>query len=276
MKPLSWLLFLVISFATFSPADAGEDKGSRDYPPRVLPLKPERTVVDERHHSDLIYLKLIDGSQIEPVGGRFAPSTASEVESSAAAALQDLLKHAHVTRMITSVSPEQLREQNQTAERNLQRDIADVSRWFEVTVPVSRSELAALIDRLNGLTIVELAVPAAEVVVPPTITCSMSEDCETTTKQGYLYSSHGVNATSVWATATGNGIRVTNIEGSFATHSDLPAITVLNSNTGGAQHGTGTFGMMGAKRQSPKKGITGIAYGASYFFPFSRRLDEHL
>lgn len=235
---------------------------------RTLPQKPVWTRVHGGHRRDSINLKLLDSSQLSLSGHVF--TSASPGDAVHASDLMSILQGTTIE-MLTDADPERLKHERTTAMANLGREIADISKWYSVEVPAG-TDIELLINKLNELSIVEIAVPVPLGAPPPS--CTMSVNCQA--DQVYLGvqgPSEGINATAVWSQlgANGQGVRVTNIEETYGTHSDLPTITNLNGHPAGdtakRNHGTNTFGILGSKHNS--LGTRGIAYGATHYFASS-------
>lgn len=237
---------------------------------RVLPTKPDRTVVDENFLGDALYLKLRDDSSVVLASNTFE-SLDSEKHDGVATVRQ--LLSGTTIRPVVDEPVEKIKAERETAMRNLGREIADISMWYEVRfVSNDRENVAHVIDQLNLLPLVELAIPKpAPIHTPPPPACPACENAP------HLYSyfgSNGVNADAAWSAygRTGQGVKVTDIEGGVSlnavglpSNSDLPQIHFLNNNpqTDGS-HGLQMLGVMGAL--SNGSGVRGIAHGASYKF----------
>jgi hypothetical protein len=153
--------------------------------------------------------------------------------------------------------------------------LPDMNLFLEIHLPslrdgaAERDRLAALLDRLNALEIVQVAfaAPRAEVArveretrVPPAgLTRSTTPDFSP--QQGYLYAAPpGVNATVAWGYpgGAGAGVRVIDIEyGWRFSHEDLKDPFFTAGDPGTDDHGTAVMGEISGIANG--LGVTGIA-----------------
>jgi hypothetical protein len=237
---------------------------------RVLPEKPDRTILRDHHDPSLIFVKFLDSSSVRTVDGRFVTDDVIE-DSEVQAGTAFLIMAQAMAEPMVDEDPKVLHERRDEAIRNLGREIADLTKWFIVRVP-DGADTAKWIDRLNRLELVEIAIPGPKPPPPPQ-SWSHCESSSCVADQGYLSSPastpRGVNAQAVWSQygATGQGVRLANIEYAYVPHVDLPTITNLLGNDPShqwADHGTKVFGILSSISNS--FGTTGLAYGADPHF----------
>ena len=252
-------------------SEAWSDERPHDGWSRVLPEKPERTVLEDHHDRSLIFVKFLDGSSVRVADGRFVSDDVVEDDEVRSRTAFLFMAEAAAEPMVDD-DPEVLRERRDEAIRNLQREIADLSKWFIVRVPEG-ADTATWIDRLNRMELVEIALPAPVPAPPPQQSWAHCQTSSCVASQGYLTSPastpRGVNAQAVWSqySVAGQGIRIANIEYAYVSHNDLPAITNLLGNDPSHQsapHGTSVFGILSSISNS--YGTTGIAHGAPRYF----------
>lgn len=268
-KPRLVSLFLVALVFGGSPLQIHADERTFEPAARVLPEKPQHTVLEAYHRHDLIFVKFLDESSARVADGRIASD--DRVEQAEISSRTDSLfeKGASVEPMIDE-APGRLREQRDNAIQNLGRDVADLTKWFIIRLP-ELSDTANWIDALNQMDSVEIALPAP--LPPPLPSCETSSCVHL---QDYLVSPsstpRGVNAEAVWNQygVAGDGIRVSDIEYAFLPHNDLPPIAILLENDTShwqASHGTAMLGIMRSIDNS--FGTTGIAHAAFTYFASS-------
>lgn len=260
---------LVVALFGGIPVEGFPDQRLPEHWARTVLEKPERTVLQEYHRRDLIYVKFLDASSIRLVEGRFVSDDGyedEEIQSRTAF----LSMASAVIEPMTNETPERLQEYRVTAMRNLGREVADLSKWFVVRVP-EPVNAADWIDALNNINLVEIALPATVPAPPPDWNHCKTSSC--VSEQEYLTSPssapRGVNAQAVWSQygVAGGGVRIANVEYAYVPHDDFPTITSPLGNNPAhqyADHGTNTFGILTSINNS--FGTTGIAHGSTPYF----------
>jgi serine protease len=230
--------------------------------PRPPVIKPDHTVVDERHQPRLLTVKFQDGLHIRVRDDRLTDFGTGELDS--ARELLESLGNAKWLR-VDDLAEERIEQMRQTAQTNLGCVIADLNLQFNLRLPPG-TNVAEIIDRFNALDIVELAQPI-ERLGPLPVAPNLQP------LQGYLLApTNGINAIAMWTAcgARGAGIKMVDVEAAFNTnHVDLPSVPVLGGdmNYGGQfyqDHGTASLGVVGSKDNG--SGTTGIAPDCSMCF----------
>jgi serine protease len=230
--------------------------------PRPPVIKPEHTIVDERHQPRLLTVKFQDGLHIRVRNERLTDFGTGELDS--AHELLESLGNAKWLR-VDDLPEERIEQMRQTAQTNLGCVIADLNLQFNLRLPPG-TNVAEVIDRFNALDIVELAQPILRLGPLPAAPNLQP-------LQGYLLApTNGINALAMWTAcgARGEGIKLVDVEVAFNTnHVDLPSVPVLGGdmNFGGQfyqDHGTASLGVVGSKDNG--SGTTGIAPDCSMCF----------
>lgn len=230
--------------------------------------KPQTTaVIPASHELHRISVKFTDDSKVRLRDGSLVDlGTGSLVPADDV--LSRLAMAGAVWRREHSIAEARLDELRESGQSKSGRVLPDLNTAFILDLPGSLDP-AKVIDQLNALEVVELAVPVPKLSPPPVVGDYESE-------QGYLDAAgtNGVNARHAWTIPGGNGanVQVVDIEYDWnLNHDDLNA-TLL----GGApmipasvvmlrprDHGTAVLGVLGGR--SDGIGVTGIAWGSTFF-----------
>jgi len=249
------------SIVATSQTESASDSTNKRMTLRTRPasLKPQKTIVDSRFHTNQITVKFRDGLVIRAREGKLEDFGAGVLPRG----MRMLSSLAGRWERVDSLSEERIEQMRQTAQRRLGREIADLNLQFNLFL-ADGIDAAAAIDELNGFDIVELAqpIPKASPPTPPDYQAN----------QGYLNGGlAGVDALGAWSTyyTKGAGIKFADVEFGFnPTHLDLPNVNVIGSlpatSSANTNHGTAVLGEIAAKEDG--KGITGIAPECSVYF----------
>jgi serine protease len=166
-----------------------------------------------------------------------------------------------------SIDEEKLREMRETGQKNTGKAMPDLNTAYILRLPTGE-EAAPLIDELNALGTVEIALPMPTPSPHPVVPDFQSQ-------QGYLNAAaDGIDAQFAWSKAggSGSGIRICDIEYLWnLSHNDYsatlvgpaPVAPVIGGVTANDDHGTAVLGIMGGRNNGV--GVTGIAYGSDFF-----------
>lgn len=231
--------------------------------------KPKQTKVDGiRHHTDRIYVKFRDDSNVRLRGDQ--PMDLGKGVLSSASPLLGRLANSGVSwQRQHSVSEERLNELRETGQRNTGKAMPDLNTAYILNLPPNEDP-ATVIDELNALEVVELALPIPLPAPPP-----VAGNYEP--QQGYLNpasATNGIDAKYAWTVAGGNGanVKIVDIEYDWnLNHGDVsafligptPVVPASQTNTAPDNHGTAVLGVMGGF--SDGVGITGIAWGSTLY-----------
>lgn len=229
--------------------------------PRALWSKPGAVAITPAHDPGVIYVKFADDLPIRLVEGR--PDDRGERVMGGAKQVIDALPVARWER-VHAASDDALLAMRSNAERAHGKRLADMRVEF-FAFARDAADTGAIIDALNALDIVEVALPMPRPTPPP-----LPPDFEP--NQGYLNDSPtGVDARHVWTTeqSRGEGVSIADLEYSFdASHADLPTVTLVGVTPVdpgfGPNHGTAVLGELAAKNNG--WGTTGIAADADIYF----------
>lgn len=232
-----------------------------DHEPRRAVVKPEHTTVDAGlYRTDVIMVKYRDGLQI-----RLRNDALTDFGTGALRGARGLLTEMSdgVWQRSHSLPEERLDQLRLTAERNLNKAVADLNLQYNFYLPAG-ADVETTIDAFNAQESVEIAMPMPLPVAPP-----LPPDF--VPNQGYLNPAQsGINASCMWLVpgGTGTGIRIADLEYSWnLSHQDLPTITTLgpapNDPFGNTDHGTAVLGELSALNNG--WGVRGIAYGATMY-----------
>jgi len=248
--PLSVALCLVILMGVT--AIASEEPRQ----PRPPIIKPTKTVVNPAFHRvEKVTVKFQDGMAVRLRDGALAG-----LDAEASRRVPDLSSGFAGGRWERAygLAEEKLDELRRTAEANLGKAVADLNLQFNLTLPEG-VDAGQVIDTLNALDCVEIALPMPLPMVPPTPSNFQP-------MQGYLYSAPGgIDGTCMWQLWGGTGFwsAVADIEYSWnLNHQDLNSATLLGSTPvdpfNDDNHGTAVLGEIGSVWNG--WGTTGIAF----------------
>ncbi len=226
--------------------------------PRQPWIKAEHTRVGATHAKGVIYVKFLDDS---PVSLR-AASPVTDLDGDERAAI-DALPIAR-WRAVYDLPEARLEQLRADAQRSLGRSLADMTTEFFAFID-DDADTAEVIDALNALDIIEIALPMPKPVAPP-----LPPDFES--NQGYLdRAPTGVGALHAWDDlgTRGAGVGIADIEYIFdPAHQDLPPIQLVGVTPVdpgfGADHGTAVLGLITSRDNG--WGTTGIATDAQHYF----------
>jgi serine protease len=268
---------VLISYPAYSsgrpdPPQGGNNQSSRpaDLIPRILPTKPLHAQVPLGYDPQRIEVKFRDdlplamgkeGYPIDLAGGSVNTALTRAVFEKIRALGGEWLKPALNEQRIDSMRI--------MGERNIGRKLADFNTNFLLKLP-RKEDAVQIMDDLNGLESVELAVPQPLPMNPP-----IPDDYRPL--QGYLNASpDGINASYAWAAragGTGDQVRIVDLEYSWnLNHQDFPPITsvILPVEVFGvpqdpfdSNHGTAVLGVLVSRPNG--YGTVGGAYDASMF-----------
>ena len=239
----------------------GSDEGGPALAPRAAWSKPGAIVITPAHDPGVIYVKFVDDLPIRLIDG--LPSDHDGAIMRDAKARIDALRVARWERT-HALADDALLAMRNAAERAHGKRLADMRVEF-FAFARDAADTGAIIDALNALDIVEVALPMPRPTPPP-----LPPDFEP--NQGYLDAAPtGVDADHVWTTeqSRGEGVAIADLEYFFdATHADLPPVTVVGVTPVdpgfGPNHGTAVGGELAAVNNG--WGTTGIASGADIYF----------
>ncbi len=221
-----------------------------------------------------LHLKLVEGSRVRLAEGRFADRAGRGLED-----LNALLRGASGLRRTFAGESEELLALKHRGELASGRTGPNLALWFDVEIPAGRADLAALLNALNALPIVEIAHPApicenASVrgsANSRAIQIPLSDTPDLTDQQDYLYETPiGLDAPSAWAELGGRGAGTKFIDvelGWALDHEDFIQRNFFHQ--GGApldpyyfDHGTAVMGeVVGGANGF---GVTGFAHDAEW------------
>ncbi len=227
--------------------------------PRNPTVKPEKTTITTAHRRDAISVKMRDDLKIRAIAGSLDDSVTGELNQKAREFLTQFPGGRwEPTHRLGSQKLEQYR---QNAQNSLRRAVADLRTQFTYFVP-DGANVDALIDELNKLDIVEIALPMPRPVELPIVPNFQPN-------QGYLAAATaGIGATPTWNipySSIGVGVKIADVEYSWNfNHQDLPPpilvgpapIDPFNS----TNHGTAVLGQLSSLNNG--WGTTGIAHGS--------------
>lgn len=237
---------------------------------RQISEKPQKFKLDDKKHDLLrINVKFQDDFQIQLRNGNM--ELGFDVDGTSRAVLSKLFKkldklgakweREHV------INEDKLREMREIGQRNSGKALPDLNTAFILRLPAGENS-ARLIDELNSLNIVEIALPMVTPTPSPVVPNFQSQ-------QGYLgAAADGIDAQFAWSKAGGAGsnIRICDIEYLWnLSHNDYsatligpaPVAPVIDGVTADDNHGTAVLGIMGGRNNGV--GVTGIAYGSDFF-----------
>lgn len=239
--------------------------------PRQVIRKPAKSLVDPATGDpERIYVKFRDDFSIRL---RDAKLAAAGEGSGPVAALIATLRASGVTwTRQHRLTEEKLSQMRATAQRNTGKVMPDLNTEFILRLPAGMDP-ARVMDQLNALDAVEIAQPMPKPAPPPAAGNYESQ-------QGYLNATtDGVGARAAWNIpgGTGTGVKVADIEYAWnLDHVDFTATLlgpepdppVIDGVLVTGDHGTAVLGEMAGKRNN--SGVTGIAYGSTYYVATSR------
>lgn len=223
--------------------------------------KPAHVALTRAHDPGVIYVKFADDLPVRLVDG--LPDDAGQgVLRDAGPAIRAL--PVRRWERVHQVDDDTLTTMRATAERAQGKRLADMRVEF-FAFARDAADTGAIIDALNELDIVEVALPMPRPTPPP-----LPPDFEP--NQGYLNDAPtGVDARHVWTTeaSRGEGVAIADLEYIFdATHEDLPDVTLVGITPVdpgfGPNHGTAVLGELAAMNNG--WGTTGIASEADIYF----------
>ncbi len=258
---LAWLVASVVLWT-------GPGYGAEALKPRTTFKKPQATaVIPASHELHRISVKFADDSKVRLRDGSLVDlGTGSLVPADEL--LTRLAMAGAVWRREHSIPEARLDELRESGQSKSGGVLPDLNTAFVLELTVSLDP-AKVIDQLNALEVVELAVPVPRQSPPPVVGDYESE-------QGYLDAAgtNGVNARHAWTIPGGNGanVQVVDIEYDWnLNHDDLNA-TLLGGTPmipasvvpfNPREHGTAVLGVMGGR--SDGIGVKGIAWGSTFF-----------
>ncbi len=236
--------------------------------PRVSAQKPVQTTISPNANIAYVVVKFVDPAKVRLRSGSMVSFNNRSLK--AVNEIVAPLGSQRVRRLMGEVQEQTLDREREVLQFKTGRALADMNAYYRIDVS-SASEAEELVNRLNGLDVVEIAYaqpmpePAGD-IDPPT------GDFES----GQLYldpAPAGVDAD--WARTQpggdGSGVKIVDIEGAWQeTHEDLP--TAVGGLIGGTEindldwrnHGTAVIGVMvGADNGY---GVTGIVPAAEIGF----------
>ncbi|MDH3890116.1 MAG: S8 family serine peptidase [candidate division Zixibacteria bacterium] len=239
---------------------------------RTIPTKPDKASIGSGYDRGHVEVKFIDEMDIGLSADNTPIDRGNRALKSAPAqsAIKTIADAGGSWKRMVSLPEEEMDDLVNNAEKNLDRDIADLNNYFILTVPDGiRTE--EWLDQLNSLAEVEIAVamplPAPLPVLPPNYQSN----------QGYLNNATtGIGASTAWATTGGTGwppaagpIRIVDFEYSWnLNHLDLPSVwyTYNPSYTpsdpfSDDNHGTAVLGEMASMNNG--LGTVGAVYASS-------------
>lgn len=241
---------------------------------RVLPTKPLHSTIAPGYDRSHIEVKFKDDLEITLASTGVPISLDGAALKTAAARdiLSQTVSAGGTWKPITGTWSNKIDELVANAERNLDRDIADLNNYYILTVPddIITEEW---LDQLNALDDVEIALAMPKYCPPPT-----PPDFQP--QQGYLFSApEGIEAATAWGFPGGTGtptvgdpVKLCDFDIDFRrTHQDFPAVTelippgsvpLIDSNF--EYHGTAILGILMSMDNG--WGTTGIAPGVSGHF----------
>lgn len=253
------LNFAAVPGASSAATDAAGDRAQLD--PRRVATKPLQTVIPPGYSDRALHVKFKEGSGVRLSGERLVGTPGAELTE-----LQGVLGSfpgAGVERLFSRAEDELLREKL-SLQRRSGRELADKTLYYRVRIDGSLG-LAALIDDLNALDVVEIAYPEP-LPMPPPVTPDFTD------MQGYLDPAPaGIDAeiADEVCGARGANVEVIDIEYSWnQDHEDLskaPGALIPNKTPedpfGSDNHGTAVLGEFIADDNG--FGVTGIVHEAS-------------
>lgn len=193
--------------------------------PRVVPVKPERTVLLEGHSREDAHLKIVQGAQVRLRDGRLVSEGQDDVQP--LQAVLDRYPQVVPSRLFDALSEEQLDAEKRRLETRSQREQGDKNLWFRLSYP-DGTDVEALLDELNALDLVEIAYPEPLPAPDPATPDWRS-------LQGYRETAPGgidVDGVADLPGGRGQHIQVIDIEYDFnSAHEDLPAVAYYANGT---------------------------------------------
>ncbi len=248
--------------AASAPADAQSSA-------RAVPVKPVRTLPAPGSASDRIVVKFAEGTGVR-LGARGFEAPAHDL-ASLADVLDALGIGGGAVRPLFDRPAATLAAERREGERRAGRELADLGLYYAIVLPPGR-RVAEVADALNGLAIVELAMPVPLPAPPPVDLAPPTPDL--TSGQGYLSSAPvGVGASDVASVPGADGAGITIVDAEFSwtlAHEDLelPPSASIDGLVGvdpfpdDGNHGTAVLGVLGARRNG--YGVGGLAPAASH------------
>lgn len=223
-------------------------------------IKPQNARVEDHNQKHVMTVKFKDGLHIRLRNGLLTDEGTGALAPAVAA-----LNHVKggVWQRTYSLAEDRLEHLRQIAQRNLQKEIADLNLQFDLRLPEGL-DLAAAIELFNSLDCVELAQPIPAPCPPPLPPDFMGN-------QVYLNpATPGIGAQSVWNLCgqSGSGVKIADIEYSWnLNHQDLPTVTLLGPQPvdpfNSTHHGTAVLGMLASEPNG--WGTRGISYSSHIF-----------
>lgn len=273
------LLFLMVPFPTIFVSQTNEElsitgsiaqyeQESRPitFQQRILPQKPDRTIlksIDDPRH---IEVKFIDGLHIDiNTAGVPTERNGKGLRTFAAINIFETISHSGGKwRRMAGASIGEIDRLRRNAQTNLNRAIANLNNYFILSVP-SGVTTEEWINQLNALPDVELALPLP-------LPTSLPQPGNYQARQGYLnVATTGIGASYAWSIGdSGQNVAICDLEYSWnLSHSDLPAgITKLvppgytdSDPKLDDNHGTAVLGELVSLNNGT--GTTGACYGAT-------------
>jgi hypothetical protein len=139
-----------------------------DFEPRILPVKPDHSTVHPGYDETHVMVKFLDDLDIAVSSSGFIIDRSGRTLTSneTRVALSSVTSSGGSWSRMTSdeLAFDRMRS---TAENNLNRGVADLNNYFVLAVPPD-SNTEELLDRLNAIPEVEIALPMPLAVAPPT------------------------------------------------------------------------------------------------------------
>lgn len=229
------------------------------------PRKPVATTLGRYDSRELIEIKFREGSDLRLVDGRLSSDKLGRVP-----VLDGLSGPAGPIASVEPLfqaAPAALASLTQAAQRQSGRRLADLSQWYRIRLRPDQ-DLARVVDRLNALSIVEIASPAPLPMPPP-----LSPNYNAFQQYRQASSGNGIDSDYAWGISGGDGygISVLDIEYSWnSAHEDLsrlrePYARVANGTPydpfNDTHHGTAVMGILVGDNNGV--GVTGLVPGAS-------------
>lgn len=229
--------------------------------PRPQVIKAAHTVVDERFRDDVITVKFKDGLTVRLRDGALSDLGTGALDQAAMDVLESVAMG--VWERSYSINEDTLGEFRDKAQAKLDRVVADLNLQYNFFLPAD-SNIEAVIDALNALDCVEIALP-----IPVPVQAPLPGDLEPS--QLHLDpATAGVDAEYMWTIAGGDGgsVQIVDLEYSWNfNHQDISPATLLgpqpNDPFNDTNHGTAVMGILGAIRNG--WGTTGIANQATLY-----------
>jgi serine protease len=264
---LAWSTLLLFSLGWVVTLAEAQTTPSSRLTPRRLPIKPVHSTIppgfDERH----IEVKFLDGLDVG-IGKEGYPEDRSGTALLAPAVLgafQSISAAGGAWQRLAGSDENRMDELRARAEQKLHRELADMNTYFVLRVPLGMNTVL-LLDTLNGLPEVELAVPSP-MPMPAPVPGNYQAN------QGYLNAAtDGIGTSCAWSRPGGTGASVTIVDLEYGwnlSHSDLPPIQTwippgftATDPFNDPNHGTAVLASMGSLNNG--FGTTGAAHGATF------------